>query len=159
MVQPPLRRPAASGSFPDGRASARPFNVRESNGHRSLGIPALRKARPSRRLSAVINLPTTNELMVCDLVRFVHRERTGTRTARLRDHVSGSPVAFRAHAARILPVRAGSGPRPDMHVIIRFITCTKSTAALRQARPPIRHPDGPNPAGPPRAGPPALDHR
>jgi len=107
----------------------------------------------------VINLPTTNALMVCDLVRFVHRERTGTRTARLRDRVSGRPVAFRAHPAGILPVRAGSGPRPEMHVIIRFITCTKSPHALRQTRPPIRHPDGPNPAGPPRAGPPALDHR
>src|SRR5258708_6908273 len=162
MVQPPLRRPAASGSFPDGRASARPFNVRESNGHRSLAMPALRKARPSRRLSAVINLPTTNALMVCDLVRFVHRERTGTGPARLRDRVSGRPVAFRAHPAGILPVRAASGPRPEMHVIIRFITCTKSPHALRHTRPPIPHPDGPpapraaGPRRPPPAPPPRV---
>jgi hypothetical protein len=42
----------------------------------------------------VINLPITNALMVCDRVRFVHRERIGTRAADCSTAYRGDLLLF-----------------------------------------------------------------
>ena len=107
-----LRRPAASGSFPDDRARRGLSTFAKSNGHRSLRIAA-------------------SALVVCDRVRSF--TLNGSERGRQQHRVLGRLVAFRTHPAGILGAGTGSGLRHDM-CVIQFITWRPHHARARRPR-------------------------